>query len=102
MNIIIVKPSNRQNKKFVAIIDNRNIHFGQRGASDYTIHKDKERRMRYISRHAKRENQFWTHTKINLLRPSYWSRYLLWEKPSLDKSKRFIERKQNIKIKLLD
>ena len=44
MNIII-KPNNKQDKKFMAIIDDKKTtHFGQAGASDYTIHKDKDRK----------------------------------------------------------
>ena len=36
MNIVI-KPSDRKEKKYMAIIDD---HFGQAGASDYTKHHD--------------------------------------------------------------
>jgi hypothetical protein len=42
------------NKKFRAIFtDGKAVEFGQRGAPDYTITKDKEQRDRYRSRHAK-------------------------------------------------
>ena len=41
MNIII-KPSNKTDKKYMAIIDDKKtVHFGQAGASDFTKHKDK-------------------------------------------------------------
>jgi len=31
------------------------IHFGSAGMSDYTIHKDKERKERFLARHRKNE-----------------------------------------------
>lgn len=99
MNQIILKPSTRKTKKWMVILpNNKTVHFGAKGMSDYTIHKDPERKKLYIGRHKKIESKFWTHKKANLGRPSYWSRYLLWGKPSLLSSKKFIERKQNVKI----
>ena len=51
MNIII-KPSHLADKKFDAIINNKKtIPFGARGMSDYTKHKDKDRKNRYLERH---------------------------------------------------
>jgi poly(3-hydroxyalkanoate) synthetase len=95
---IIVKKSTRKNKKYMAIVDGRKVHFGQAGASDYTIHKDNARKQRYINRHIKREKQFWTHKRANLLRASYWARWLLWNKKTALESKKFIEQRQNIDI----
>jgi hypothetical protein len=41
----------------MAIIDDKKtVHFGQKNASDYTIHEDIERRDRYIARHQKNED----------------------------------------------
>lgn len=31
------------------------IHFGSRGMSDFTLHKDEARKLRYINRHIKNE-----------------------------------------------
>ena len=48
--IVKIKKSNLESKKMMAIfydINNKKIktvHFGQAGASDYTIHKDPERK----------------------------------------------------------
>lgn len=96
---LILKPSTRKNKKWMVIFpDNKKtVHFGARGMSDFTIHKNPQRKELYIGRHKKKESKFWTHKKANLLRPSYWSRYLLWEKPSLSEGIKFIERK-NVKL----
>jgi len=52
-------------------------HFGAKGYSDYTQHKDPERMRRYSNRHKSREN--WRDpTTAGAL-----SKYILWNKPSL-------------------
>ena len=56
------------------------VSFGQRGASDYTIHGDDERKERYLRRHRAREN--WE----NPLTAGSLSRWLLWERKSLKAS----------------
>ena len=41
--------SDKPNKKYYIIInDNKKVYFGQAGYSDFTIHKDEERKLRYI------------------------------------------------------
>ena len=82
MDIFITK-SKKSNKKFDAIIDDKKgntkiISFGQSGYSDYTKHKDPERKERYIARHSKED---WS--KSNIDSPAWMSRFILWEKPSL-------------------
>ena len=56
---------------------NKKVYFGAAGMSDYTIHKDEARKQRYINRHQKNEN--WN--DINTA--GAWSRWLLWNKPSI-------------------
>lgn len=77
-------------KKWTAVfmIENKDkvkfkcVSFGQKGASDYTIHKDRERRNRYIDRHMK-------DTKTNdPTRAGFLSLYVLWNKPSFEASVR--------------
>lgn len=59
----------------------KTTHFGAGGMSDYTIHKDPERKKRYIKRHRKNEN--WDdYTSAGSL-----SRYILWGEPTLRASK---------------
>ena len=54
MNIEISK-SNKKDKQPMAVIDGKKtIHFGQAGASDFTKHKDPDRKDNYISRHKKK------------------------------------------------
>ena len=83
-NIYTLRDSTRKDKKYMVIDPFINIlHFGQRGAEDYTIHKDEERKKKYIIRHQKRETKHWAHNKQNIKTPSYWSRFLLWEVPDM-------------------
>ena len=83
--------STRKNKKFAI----NGIHFGDSRYEDFTSHKDEKRKSNYLSRHAKREN--WTKSGINTA--GFWSRWILWNKPTLHKSIEDIEKRFNIKIK---
>ena len=97
--------SKKPDKKYDAIIhreDDRTktVSFGQAGASDYTIHKDKDRMLRYIARH-KGMNEDWSSEGYETA--GWFSRWILWNLPSLrasvaDTNKRF--RKINIKLRL--
>ena len=57
----------------------RTVHFGQSGASDFTIHRDEAARQAYIARRGSKEN--WGRTSV--MTPDWLSRHLLWEKRSL-------------------
>ena len=95
MEVVISKSTNK-NKKFDAFVDGKKISFGAAGASDFTIHKDPERKERYIARHAKRED--WD--KSGVKTAGYWSKHLLWNKNTLRKSIDDISRKHNLNIKI--
>ena len=78
---IIISPSDKANNKFQARINNKkSIHFGQAGASDFTIHKDPMRKNRYLDRHSKNED--WN----NPLTAGFYARNLLWNKSTLAES----------------
>lgn len=95
---IILRKSNKPDKKFmVRIDDKKTIHFGSKGMSDFTIHKDTERKNRYINRHKKREN--WT--KSGIKSAGFWSKHILWNKPSIQQSINDTEKRFNIKIKYI-
>ena len=55
--------------------------------SDFTIHKDLERKKRYLQRHSKNED--WN----NPLVASFYATNLLWNKPSLAESIRDTNRR---------
>jgi len=74
---MIVKKSDKPNKKLVAIFTKDNgrtktTHFGQSGADDYTLTKDKEQRKRYRDRHKK------DLSTGDYTRAGYLSYYILW------------------------
>ena len=71
-----------EKKYFIITRDNKKVYFGQASASDFTIHKDEERKQRYILRHQKRELQYWNNPNY----ASYWSLNLLWNKKSIKES----------------
>ena len=92
MQEIILRKRKNKSKKYDAIIDGKTISFGSSPYSDFTIHKDEERKQRYIDRHNKNED--WT--KLNA---GSFSRFLLWNKPTLRESIKDMEKRFNIKIK---
>ena len=95
MTEIIITKSKKSDKKYSALIDGKKtIHFGSAGMSDFTKHKDEERKQRYINRHKKNEN--WSDPKT----AGFMSKHLLWNKPTLSESiKDTNNRFKNINIK---
>lgn len=94
-DIYYIQPSNNKTKKWMVILPSGKIvHFGARGYSDYTIHKDYERMRRYETRHKSREN--WKRSGISTA--GFWSKWILWNKPSLMASIRDTEERFNIRI----
>ena len=82
------RPSDKPNKKFEARIDGRkSIHFGSKSYEDFTIHKDPERKQRYIDRHSKNED--WN----NALTAGFYSRWILWNRPTITESIRDTNRR---------
>ena len=71
------------------------LHFGAKYYSDYTIHKSNDRKNNYIKRHSGMGEDW---SKTGLYTPGFWSRWLLWEKPSIDNAIKNIEKKFKIKI----
>ena len=91
MNVII-KPSDKTNKTIMAVLDDKKkIHFGDSRYSDYTLHKDHERKKSYLSRH-KHDN--YTNPKY----PSFYATNLLWNKPTLKESIKNTNEKYNLNI----
>ena len=76
MKLLSIQPSTRKEKKMMALFDNegraKTIHFGSKGADDFTITKDKQQRERYIARH--KANEDWTKPDS----AGALSRFILW------------------------
>jgi hypothetical protein len=94
--IVYLRKSTNPNKKYMVWVDGKTVHFGARGMSDYTKHKDKDRMKRYSARH-KRGGETWS--KKGVKTAGFWSKWLLWNKPSFNASKRDIASKFNITFK---
>ena len=89
---VTISRSSNPEKKLMAVFEDsegkkmKTTHFGQRGASDYTKHGDKERMERYLERHG---GGFETSTKEDWKDPTTagsLSRWILWNKPGLKSS----------------
>jgi len=88
----------------------RRVQFGQRGASDYTIHKNPLRMEQYVRRHGGQPTKFTDPTKVHetmlkrtkstkerwgrngLYTAGFWSRWLLWSQPSLRGAIRYMNK----------
>ena len=67
--------------KYVAIFDDgSHTSFGALGYEDYTQHGDKKRKQLYLNRH--RKNEDWSNPKT----AGALSRWILWNKPTLEES----------------
>ena len=92
-----IKPDKKIMIKFINPNTKREntIHFGQAGADDYTITKNPIQKDRYILRHSGMGEDW---EKSGIYSAGFWSRYLLWNKPSIIESIKDIENKFKIKI----
>jgi hypothetical protein len=71
--LLRLEPANDNKYKYIAhFTDGRKTRFGAKGYSDYTIHKDVQRRDAYRKRHAKDLNT------NDPYRAGYLSYYILW------------------------
>jgi len=96
----ILSKSEKPKKEYKVILFEGNdkkktLHFGSNMKS-YPDHKDKKRKELYIARHKPREN--WN--KSGIKTAGFWSKHLLWNKPTIQQSVRDIERNFNIEISI--
>ena len=83
--------------------ETKTVKFGANGSEDFTVHKDRQRRLRYLERHGRDKPSFSKSTKEEwsqdgIFTAGYWSRWLLWEKDNMDDAIKFMRRKKNIDI----
>jgi hypothetical protein len=82
MRLKTIKRSHKPDKKWDAVFDNgKTVPFGARGYSDYTKHRNKTRKQRYLSRHSGM-GEHWNKPDT----PGALSRWILWNKPSFKAS----------------
>jgi hypothetical protein len=102
--LCICKPINKKYKFQVDLLNKetkrtKSIKFGLNGMMDYTLYNteegkkvaDKHKRL-YLIRHKKRED--WTKSGIDTA--GFWSRWMLWNKPTLEESINHIIKKFNL------
>lgn len=73
----------------------KKVNFGAKGYKDFTTHKDVERKRRYLLRHKKKED--WT----DPLTAGALSRFLLWNKTTIEASIKDYKKRFGITIKYL-
>ena len=83
MRLKTIKRSHRADKKWDAVFVKDNgreivTPFGQKGYSDYTKHKNKTRKQRYLKRHSGM-GESWNKPDT----PGALSRWVLWNKKTL-------------------
>ena len=80
-----VRRSHRKEKKWDAVFEKNGrekvVPFGQKGYSDYTKHKNKTRKQRYLKRHSGM-GEHWTQPDT----PGALSKWILWNKPTFKAS----------------
>lgn len=81
-----IKPSHKKDKKWDATFvypdgHTKTVPFGQKGYSDYTKHKDKTRKQRYINRHSGMGEHWNKPDTAGAL-----SLHILWNKPTFKAS----------------
>jgi hypothetical protein len=95
MKTVLLTKSPHLEKKFRVVLENgKSVNFGARGYQDFTQHKNPERMRLYLIRHKSREH--WGPNNINTA--GFWSRWLLWSKPSLQDAIKLMNKKFNIHI----
>ena len=77
-----IRKSHKKEKKWDAVFVKPNgsekvVPFGQKGYSDFTKHKDKTRKQRYLNRHSGM-GEHWNKPDT----PGALSKWILWNKPS--------------------
>ena len=96
METYILKKSDRKNKRFVIIMQDRGHRhdFGSDVGKTYIDGRTEKEKEAWIARHRVNKNWDNKHSSI------YYSRMLLWTEPTLKKNIKALEKKDKIKIKV--
>ena len=90
-----IRKSHKSEKKYDAVFEKdgkeKVVPFGQKGYSDYTKHKDKTRKQRYLKRHSGM-GEHWQKPDT----PGALSKRILWNKPSFKDSIQDFKRRFNL------
>ena len=124
MRVQLTPSPDRRKKYRVTFVDGDYVDFGANGYSNYTKHGDASRMRSYVRRHGgnippkleKTTNVRRIHTDMLKVESStsedwtrsgirtagFWSRWLLWSQPTLEKAKGYITRRFRIRFTLND
>ena len=91
-----LQPSSRQGKKYQVTVNDKVIHFGASGYSDYTKNKDEARKARYIKRHQ--ANEDWTKSGVET--PGFWAKHILWNEPTIQASARNVRERFGVDLRV--
>jgi hypothetical protein len=91
IELVEIMPGQRPGKEYTALISQANarvraVHFGAAGAQQYPDHRDDNKKRAWLARHSPRGR--WD----DPFSAGFWSRWLLWNKNTLEASARDIER----------
>lgn len=98
MKLIRLRKSEKPGKKYDAVLETdqgreKTVSFGDASMKDYTLHPASirdERKEAYLARHAARED--WNDPTT----AGFWSRHILWNKPTVAASLADTKRKYNL------
>jgi hypothetical protein len=93
--IVYLRKSTRPGKKYMITIGNKTTHFGAAGMSDYTKHKDSNRKSRYLARHKGSREKL---GRSGIGTAGWAAATFLWNKPSLSASIKDTERRFGVKV----
>ena len=121
INITLIR-SPKNEKKFRVVLPNgKTVDFGQMGYSDFTLHKTPKRMRSYVQRHGgaipktttaeksplkitermlrvtRSDKEDWGRSGLDTA--GFWSRWLLWSRPSIPSAIRVIEEKFGVTIR---
>lgn len=119
IRVRLKRPHNSKKKWRIEVLDTgKAVEFGQAGASDFTIHGEPARMVRYLVRHAgdvpealrrpglkeqdiveralrvdRSRRERWGSDDLSRAVESagFWSRWMLWSLPNLQEAKRLIQ-----------
>lgn len=71
--------SRKAHYKYYVVYNDRTIHIGNKKFSDFSFHKDEQRKKRYQARHKAILKKDGKPAYLDKNQASYWSYWLLWD-----------------------
>lgn len=94
MKTYVLRKSNKKGKRFEIIMGDHSHHFGSDVGKTFIDGRSQKEKEAWIARHKNDKNWDNKHSGI------FFSRFLLWNKPSLKEAIKDYEKKHSIRIKV--